>query len=320
DTLYGSAGNDLINTGGGTNIVDATQGGSDTIYGGSGNDNITAGKGANNLIVGNGGQDVLIAGNGNDNQIYADSQVDLSTALDQRSGTATGKKGDLIAVGDGNNTVVGGSGNDAIFTGTGDNTIVCGPGSDTVIGGVNVKSADLNWTVSDYHFYSVDGKSAPFTAPNPYYGNVFNGLPVGTGNDSIFGGTGNSTYFLSNGSNWLDAGGGDDLIQAGTGSSIIYGSEVNRAAAWEKLRCESTRAMVCGCSLWMNFASCWGSAFWMASKEAASAPRALVRRSSRRLAWSGSKARRRSLRAKSMPPRRHVIAGVGHVVELFEYV
>src|ERR1039457_2948187 len=61
--------------------------------------------------------------------------------------------------------------------------------------------------------------------------------------------------------------------------------------------------MVCGCSLWMNFASCCGSAFCRASKEAASAPSALVSRSSRRLAWSGSKARCSSLRANSIARR-----------------
>jgi len=43
------------------------------------------------------------------------------------------------------------------------------------------------------------------------------------GNDTIYGGTGNSSYTLSNGTNWLDAGGGNDFIQAGIGSNTIYG-------------------------------------------------------------------------------------------------
>jgi len=203
-----------------------------TVYSGDGaNDQITTGGGLNsvnggngsNVIVGNGGQDILISGNGN-NQIYANAQVDLATALvNQKGATATGQKGDLIAVGDGNNTIVGGSGNDAIFTGTGNNTLVLGPGAVTVLGGVEVGSAQLNWTEVNNVFSPITGASAPFNAPTPYNGSTFNGVPVGMGNDTTFGGTGNSQYWLSNGNNWLDAGGGNDYIHAGIGNNTIFG-------------------------------------------------------------------------------------------------
>ena len=248
DVLYGDGGNDVINTGGGINIVNG-MGGNDTINGGPGNDIILGGDmnpgnqvpgnvtytgtqigldptpntytnnggNGNNLINGGGGQDIIIVGGGN-NQIYANTQIDLATALtNQATATASTQKGDLIAVGKGDNTIVGGSGNDAIFTGTGNNTLVLGPGSVTVQGGVDINSASLSWYTSldaagNTIFNSVSGQNAPFNAPVPYHGSIFGGIPVGMGNDTIYGGKGNSTYWLSNGNNWLDAGGGNDYI------------------------------------------------------------------------------------------------------------
>jgi Ca2+-binding RTX toxin-like protein len=220
DTISGTAADDFINVFGTNNSVGAAQGGNDT-------------------IVGAGGQDVLIAGNGN-NQVYVNGQMDLATALLGRSGIRSGLKGTLVAVGDGNNTIVGGTGNDIIFTGTGSNMIVCGPGAETVAGGVEVSSALLSWsTNNDWSGYTglvlnpltlvfgVTKTSAPFTAPPNYHGNYSDALPVGLGNDTIFGGTGNSVYWLSNGNNYLDAGGGNDNIFAGIGSNTIYGGNGN---------------------------------------------------------------------------------------------
>jgi Ca2+-binding RTX toxin-like protein len=158
DYLYGDGGNDVVNAGGGDNVV-AGMGGNDTINAGTGNDVIVGGSiyasnesyvpeptsvgtgpvsgqfyqnyggNGNNVINGGGGQDIIIVGNGN-NQIYANTQLTLADALDQQdTATASGQKGDLIAVGDGNNTIVGGAGNDAIFALTG------GSGSDVLQGG-----------------------------------------------------------------------------------------------------------------------------------------------------------------------------------------
>ena len=256
DVLYGDGGNDIINGGGGNNVL-IGMGGNDTINGGSGKNIIVTGDiyannyvpsnttltsvgmdpsasylqnyggDGNNVINGGGGQDVIIAGNGN-NEIYANTQTDFDTALAQRdAATASGQKGDLIAVGDGNNTIVGGNGNDAIFTGTGNNTIVCGPGSVSLVGGMEINAASLNWTEVNNFFSPVGGGSATFNAPTPYNGSTFNGTPVGAGNDTIYGGTGNSSYWLSNGNNWLDAGGGNDLIHVGVGNNTIYGGTGN---------------------------------------------------------------------------------------------
>ncbi len=105
DTLYGSAGNDLINTGDGDNFV-YSKAGNDTIVGGSGDDTLYGGSG-NNVISGGGGENIIVAGNG-DNHIYGDTETDIATAIHQaKAGIASGEKGSFIAVGSGNNTVVG---------------------------------------------------------------------------------------------------------------------------------------------------------------------------------------------------------------------
>jgi len=299
----GTAGNDLIdlstlngttNPGSGApyNAVDATQGGADTIIGGGGIDMIALGNGnnvvhlgggmdyldsltntaipiyidGNNLISGGSGSGIIRVGNG-DNRIYADAQVDLATALaNQKTPTvpATGQQGYLLAVGDGDNTLVGGSGRDAIFTGAGNNTVVMGAGGNIFVGGVQVTGTfyvqamyDLIPTIpaathlelgaSSYIAGTLNGRpypvandqlvnpagnyvnfawmfaeSIPYVAPANYHGSTFNDAPVGLGNNTIFGGTGNDFYLLSNGDNWLDAGGGNDYIHAGAGHNTIF--------------------------------------------------------------------------------------------------
>ena len=212
--------NDIVNTTGTVNdVFNPNANGNDTISGGN-------------------NQNVIIVGSGND-QIYGGSVVSQSTALNQRAtAVAAGGKGDFIGVGNGNNTIVGSNGNDAINLGTGNNIIYCGAGADSVIAGVETSSASLNWSVSapqsfdgfsNVNVYSnVSYTSAPFSAANGYEGAfIVTGpgteTPVGFGNDTIFGGKGNSSYWLANGNNYLDAGGGNDFIQASTGNDTIFG-------------------------------------------------------------------------------------------------
>lgn len=187
------------------------------IYGGSGDETINGNATGDSYIEGNAGNDTLNGGTGND-------------------------------------VFYGGTGDDAILVGTGTNTIVCGPGAVTVIGGVEVAQAAYLWgqsnalptgtraemgAASDYvdaqgvwhpyvepnlanpavaYFSGVQAASATFDAPANYHGSTFNDVAVGAGNNTIFGGTGNSYFFLSNGDNWLDAGGGN--LSTGSGQAI----------------------------------------------------------------------------------------------------
>ena len=62
-------------------------------------------------------------------------------------------------------------------------------------------------------------------------------------------------------------------MRSATSARNSAGREASSAAACEGLRWERISAMVCGCSLWMNLASCCGSAFCKASKLAMSRAR-----------------------------------------------
>jgi Ca2+-binding RTX toxin-like protein len=186
------------------------------------------GAAGNNTIAGGGGQDIILVGDGN-NQIYAGSVVPLGTAISQaQSESASNTVGDYIAVGDGNNTIVGGTGNDYIDVGEGNNTIVCGPGTNSVDGGMEITGNYLNFSATN-PFVS----GGPFNAlpPTGYEGATYNVLGVdylvGTGNDTIYGGTGDSQYDLPNGNNYVDAGGGNDTIWASTGNNTIFGGSGN---------------------------------------------------------------------------------------------
>jgi hypothetical protein len=177
------------------------------------------------------------------NQIYVNKQVDLATALAQQAASpTTGDPGYEIWVNDGNNTIVGGYGDDSIYAGQGDNTIVFGNGKNYLVSGVKlsydklgtVKNAQGQSSYSPY--FSLPGNTFDANGnvvldiaygSSDSLGTQVNGAPVGLGNDTIYGGSGDSQYLLTNGNNWLDAGGGDDIIQSGTGNNTIYGGDGN---------------------------------------------------------------------------------------------
>ena len=257
DTLYGSTGNDLIETGGGNNSVDG-KGGNDTIYGGSGNDTIQDGSG-NNLVVGNGGQDIIQLGNGA-NQVYVNTQTDVASAIAAaNAGGASGVGGSFVAVGSGDNTLVGGTGNDAFILGGGNDLVVLGPGNDTVEGGEDVTAVQAGWTTqntiqtsSTTTTYSVTfqgatmvssgGFSSPYTSSAEV--NVdSNGVAVGGGSETIFGGSGNDFILGSNGGNYIDVGSGNSTVFSGAGNDTIFAgtgnSDINGQAGNDFIEGES---------------------------------------------------------------------------------
>ena len=226
-----TSGTSMVYAGTGANKITSSAG-NDTIYGASGN----------NTVLGGGAKDVIIFNDGS-NQVYAQQGVSsLSDALGNRLTMASGIQGDAIAVGDGSNTIVGGAGNDAILLGTGANTIVCGPGQVSIAGGIETSQIASDWFTklvgghfNVVQFNDMNYSIAPFAAPVPYEGAVDeqivddpdSDVPLGTGSDTIYGGTGNSYYWLPNGNNYLEAGGGNDFIMASTGRSTIYGGSGN---------------------------------------------------------------------------------------------
>lgn len=182
---------------------------------------------------------------GGTSQLYANTPIDLATALaQQKTAVATGQVGEYFSIdtslGNPNNgtigglglnsavnnpnnsTVVGSTGNDriVIYSGyvarasAGSNTIVCGPGNNTVLAGWNPYIFKPTLTTNlDTYF----AESYWFTAL----------VLKDNDNSIVFGGKGDSQYWFSNGNNWLDAGGGNDFIRLGTGSNTIFGGSGN---------------------------------------------------------------------------------------------
>jgi trimeric autotransporter adhesin len=228
---FGDNNNDYIATTNQNNVVQA-YGGNNSIVGNSNSNQIDLGSG-NNIIVGNYGTDTILVGNGA-NEIYAGSKTSLQNAIALgESAAATGVQGDLIAVEDGNNTIVGGNGNDIILAGAGENVVVMGPGSDTFWGGNNVTEASPDWAfiggvlsgVSVYEEGYTNSFAQPYNGLG--YQNVY--LPTATiassASDTIFGGKGNDAIDLGNGNNYVDMGSGNSSVHGGMGNNtIIAGS------------------------------------------------------------------------------------------------
>jgi Ca2+-binding RTX toxin-like protein len=159
NTIIGSAGNDVFSLGGTQDFVQLG-GGFNTINGGAGQEEVASTAG-DALFIGNGGTDVVLLGNG-ENQVFAYTQTSLGQAISQgpsagpaiasavslTAASAATQQGDLLAVGDGNNTIIGSNKNDLIAVGAGDDMVVMGSGSDTFIGGIEITGADYDWTAA----------------------------------------------------------------------------------------------------------------------------------------------------------------------------
>ena len=118
DHLYDSAGSDLIQAGGGADRIDATRGGADRIEAGAGRDTVEAGEG-DDLVLGGAEADILEGQAGND-RLYPDAELSTAQALALGlSQTASGRQGDWINGGAGDDLLVAGLDNDALFGGAG---------------------------------------------------------------------------------------------------------------------------------------------------------------------------------------------------------
>ena len=238
DTIYGGSGNDVTTLKGAADYLSLGNG-FNTVIGGAGKDSIYSNN-ATAIIIANSGSDVIIGGDGT-NEIYAGAKMSLADAIAAAStATATGQKGDLIAVGDGNNTIIGSNGNDYItsddpfHSGGGNDVIVLGAGNDTYYGGTAVTSATGDWTASIdsnnvLNTTNVYGSLTDYTNPyaQPYNGNSYvdasgnTTQPLGAANVTIFGGTGNYHLILGNGNNYVEMGSGNSSVSGGMGNDTI---------------------------------------------------------------------------------------------------
>ncbi len=199
DTLYDSAGNDLLLGLGGNDRLLATRGGDDRLEGGdghdvmnggAGNDTLLGGSGSdvmngdadNDLLAGGSGSDALQGGVGHD-QLYAHEIVDLDTAWLAGEAPTTGHApGDWLAGQGGDDILVGGAADDVLLGGENGDVIFAGPGHDY--------------------------------------------LTTGEGEDAAYGGSGND-WIVGEGTDFLDGGQGDDYLVGIGGNSHALGGHGN---------------------------------------------------------------------------------------------
>ena len=280
-TLYNTGNGDQSGRIGGNDVFDAA-GGNATLVGGDGNDLLTGGTG-NDVIQGNDGNDTVVASGGQDSidggagtNLLDFSNWGSSVTANLAAGTATGgtlndqianftvvkgtkhndsitgdNQGDLIFLGDGNNSVYGGTGNDSvdggggnnfinagdgnnvISVGDGNNTLLAGSGDDSITAGNganSISAGDGNNTIGAGG--GRDTIIAGVGADSITAGDGNDSIDAGDGNDTIFAGNGNDTVYgrggddfisLGFGADYVDAGDGNDSVTTGNGNDTIYG-------------------------------------------------------------------------------------------------
>lgn len=218
DTLYDSAGNDLIQGVGGNDEVYALNGGDDRIEGGTGQDLLNGGAG-NDTLLGGVDSDGVSGNEGND-QIYAENQqtINAAYALGETQ-TGSGQRGDLLDGGTGDDTLIGEAGNDILLGGLGQDILMGLGGDDTIEGDANVVQADRSWSVTrtvttvggvttyarDYSFYTANREA-----------------DIGDA-DVIYGGAGNDWLLAGGANDFVDGGADDDVVFGGAGNDVILG-------------------------------------------------------------------------------------------------
>lgn len=292
DILLGEGGKDEIHGGAGADQIAGDNGGSDTsgeadtLYGGAGND-IIDGQGGDDVIDGGADNDIVAGGAGADNLNggLGDDQLQGGTGDDTISGnegndTLFGEDGaDRVNGDDGNDYLIGGKGNDTLNGGLGDDVYVyyLGDGTDTIIdaGGIDwlvlpqvwwqsmrIGTGSLKLTLPDgaeIHLDDFDPDNPHAAGGIEYFqfadGTVMtktqliNALgiqPTGTpeadmltgtaltetihalaGDDVVTARAGNDTVYAEDGADVVYGGDGNDIIYGGNGDDVLLGENGN---------------------------------------------------------------------------------------------
>ncbi|MEO9649928.1 MAG: calcium-binding protein [Roseobacter sp.] len=189
DTINAGAGNDLIIQSSGADVINAgsgndtvTSSGSDTVFGGSGNDSIFAGIGALENLFGGSGNDTL-----NTTLFNLAYEINLATGFTNFAGEFFLEFENVVS-GGGSDELLGTAVANRMDGGAGNDRILGFAGNDTLIGGLGIDT-----------------------------------LNGGDGNDSILAGDGNDSVFAEAGNDTLDGGAGNDLLEGKIGNDVIIG-------------------------------------------------------------------------------------------------
>lgn len=220
DTLFDSAGNDKIESGGGMDLIYASRGGNDWIKSGDGDD-FVADDGGENLIELGAGRDIGYGGLGKD-RIYGNAVATLDDALGQTVAAPDGEN-NILDGGAGDDTVVGDAAIDAMFGAGGKDLLVGGAGDDNMFGDLATSKTifgipDVQRLVNYDAQGQVTSRSIVFTA-------LEYSLPADEDADLMFGGAGADYMLGDGGDDYLDGGIGNDYLAGGAGSDALQGAE-----------------------------------------------------------------------------------------------
>ncbi|SHE85017.1 Ca2+-binding protein, RTX toxin-related [Lampropedia hyalina DSM 16112] len=245
-TITGSANNDTIVGGAGTNLIEAGNG-NDDITGGAAADTINAGAG-NDTIRGFVGADTVDGGADTDTLVLDGTSLDLNNAVDgqlvdvENVDASTADEAvelDLSAQTEGftitgsanNDTITGGQGIDSINAGAGNDTIIGYTADDTVNGGAGIDTllvteAHPIQTTNDNQLVNLEKVDASGANAGVWIrlDTQSEGFEV-TGSafaDTLRGGDGDDTINAGNGNDLIDGGIGNDSINAGNGNDTIF--------------------------------------------------------------------------------------------------
>lgn len=261
DNLSGSEENDLIQAQDGNDHVYADEG-ADNVRGGGGQDFVYGG-GGNDLIEGGLDADIL-AGETGDDRLYAEGKIDLAEAIAAGNDEGSGKKGDWLSGGVGDDILIGSADDEALAGGAGRDILVGGPGDDNIFGGANWTAQSFGWfyweeqagpdsAVGLRVFQPVAGETNPLDdgadivyagsgadwvwgsyGDDVIYAEDGDDKVIGEwGNDSLLGGSGDDALVgdsddipnSDHGDDYLDGGTGDDLLIGQGGADTLFGGE-----------------------------------------------------------------------------------------------
>lgn len=230
NTLWGGAGDDVINDGAGGDTVMAEEG-QDLVIAGDlvmDNDSWDGGEGIDTITF-----EKLSVAAGNIPVFNLETnKLRLNGASEGLSGfeNLTGSAGTDFIIGSSyNNTLNGAGGNDVIegrdgwdrlIGGEGDDVLAGGTGYNTLIGGAGIDTASYSAWATAVHVTLEDGNG---TADMTIGRNLDSLQSI----ENVIGGAGNDTISGGNDDNTLTGGLGDDLLIDGGGTDHLYGREGN---------------------------------------------------------------------------------------------
>jgi Ca2+-binding RTX toxin-like protein len=241
DTLDGGAGNDTLVAGAVPgdssfyNIIPGGDGATDYLYGGAGDDFYYVDTSTDVIIetTGNGFDVAFTSAN-----FFLASGVELevlavggNTSVASGGATLVGNElNNQLIGGNGNDTLNGGAGNDSLYGGTG-NDWFSPNGGDFVDGGLGTDVLEISLTsetTARLLNFTGDFTSSVYATFSNYVINIETlALGLGSGNDTIWGGSVSSSMSGNGGNDFLVGGTANDALFGGAGNDYLVGGGSN---------------------------------------------------------------------------------------------